>query len=96
MNPTDRAILHPRSQPLAATDLAPAWLHQVREIIVRNSHKLRPGFPACIEVKGPKEWQPLNLPNNGIEFVGKRDRDQVLAWLNGEQALPPLPVKEAE
>ncbi len=88
MNPADRAILHHRAQPLAATDILPAWLHQVREVVIRDSHKLRAGFPACIEVKGPAAWQPLTLPNNGIEFTGKRDRDTVLSWLNGEQALP--------
>lgn len=96
MNPTDRAILAPpRAQPLAATDLPPKWLHQVREVVVRDGHKLRAGFPACIEVRGVKDWQPLQLPNNGIEFLGKRDRDQVLAWLSGEQALPPLPEPAA-
>ncbi len=93
MNPQDRAILSPRSTPVAATDLSPAWLHQVREVVIRDDHKLRAGFPACIEVKGPTSWQPLNLPNNGIEFTGKRDRDQVLAWLNGSEELPAIPPK---
>ncbi len=88
MNPQDRAILYPRSQPLAASDLAPAWLHQVRGIVVRDGHKLRAGFPACIEVKGPHAWQALNLPNNSVEFVGKRDRDAVLEMLTGARELP--------
>lgn len=93
MNPADKAILHYRAQPLAATDLSPAWLHQVREVIIRDGHKLRAGFPACIEVKGPAGWQALNLPNNGVEFVGKRDRDAALAWLSGDVELPPVEVK---
>lgn len=91
MSPGDKALLNPQRPPLSATDLPPKWLHQVREVIVRDGHKLRAGFPACIEVRGPKDWQPLNLPNNGIEFTGRRDRDTVLAWLNGDQKLPPIP-----
>jgi hypothetical protein len=92
MNPTDKAILHYRSTPLAAADIPPAWLHQVREVVIRDGHKLRAGFPACIEVKGPADWQPLQLPNNGVEFVGRRDRDTVLAWLNGDRDLPQIPI----
>jgi len=93
MNPTDKAILSPRIAPLAAADIPPKWLHQVREIVVRDGHKLRAGFPACIEVRGPTDWQPLNLCNNGIEFVGKRDRDQALAWLTGAEKLPEITVE---
>lgn len=95
MNPTDKLLLNPRATPLAAADILPKWLHQVREVVVRDGHKLRAGFPACIEVKGPKDWQPLQLPNNGIEFVGRRDRDQVLGWLNGSVELPAIPVEVA-
>lgn len=97
MNPLDKAILAPRrAQPLAASDITPAWLHQVREVIMRDGHKLRAGFPACIEVKGPAGYQPLQLPNNGVEFVGKRDRDQVLAWLNGSEKLPEIVVEASK
>lgn len=75
MNPTDRAILSPRSTPLSATDIPVAWLRQVREVVQRDNHKLRAGFPACIEVlNAAGKWQALQLPNNGVEFVGKRDR----------------------
>lgn len=91
MSPQDRSILNPRIVPLAAADIRPEWLHQVREVVIRDGHKLRAGFPACIEVKGPHGWQPLNLPSNGIEFTGRRDRDLVLEMLKGERALPELP-----
>ena len=91
MNPADRALTHGvRAQPIAAADMPAKWLHQVRAVIVRDGHRLRAGFPACIEVKGATTWQPLQLCNNGVEFVGKRDRDMVLSWLNGERELPPL------
>ena len=62
-------------------DFSPAWIAQVREVIKRDGHKLRGGFPACIEIMGPRGWQPLMLPTNGIEFEGKRDRDAVLKAL---------------
>jgi len=91
MNPADKALLHHRAQPIAASDIPPRWLHQVRGVVVRDGHKLRAGFPACIEIKGPDTWQALQLCNNGIEFVGKRDRDQALAWLTGAEKLPPIP-----
>lgn len=89
MNPLDKAILSPpRIPPLSAADIPPRWLHQVRAVILRDNHRLRAGFPACIEVKGPESWQALQLPNNGVELVGKRDVEQVLAWLTGSEGLP--------
>lgn len=78
MNPTDRAILNPPKRIAVESDFTPEWIAQVRAIIVRDGHKLRAGFPACIEVKGPRDWQPLLLPTNGIEFDGKKARDAVL------------------
>jgi hypothetical protein len=93
MNPATKALLHHRAQPLAAADLPVKWLYQVRDVIKRDGHKLRAGFPACIEIKGPEAWQALQLPSNGIEFTGKRDRDQALAWLNGDHELPAMPVE---
>lgn len=92
MNPSDKAILHHRAAPITAAEVPPKWLHQVREVVVRDGHKLRAGFPACIDIHGPNGWQPLQLPSNGIEFVGKRDRDQVLAWLTGAEKLPEIPA----
>lgn len=94
MHPKDKAIVSPRTQPIAAADIRPEWLHQVRAVVIRDGHKLRAGFPACIDVKGPRDWQPLMLPNNGIEFVGKRDRDEILAMLNGEKELPAIPERK--
>lgn len=88
MNPHDRALLSPRAQPLTAEEIPPKWLHQVRAVIVRDSLRLRAGFPACIDIHGPNGWQALNLPNNGVEFTGKRDRDRVLGWLSGENEIP--------
>lgn len=91
MNALDKAIISPpRIPPISASEIPARWLHQVRGVIVRDNLKLRAGIPACIEIRGPDQYQPLNLPNNGIEFVGKRDRDQVLAWLNGSQELPEI------
>ncbi len=88
MNNMDKALLNPRAQPLTADEIPVKWLHQVRGVIVRDSLRLRAGFPACIDVQGPNGWQALNLPSNGVEFVGRRDRDTVLAWLNGGKELP--------
>lgn len=94
MNPTDQNILSPRIHPLAAADIRPEWLHQVRAVVIRDGHHLRAGFPACIEVKGTHGWQAINLPNNGIEFMGRRDRDAVLEMLDGRRKLPEMAVKE--
>lgn len=92
MNPTDLTILRgPRITPIAADEIPAKWLHQVRGVIVRDGHKLRAGFPACIEIEGPRGWQPLQLPNNGIEFVGLKDRNTVLRLLNGSEPLPEIP-----
>lgn len=89
MNALDKAIISPpRVPPLSAAEIPVKWLHQVRGVIVRDNHRLRAGFPACIEVKGPDAWQALQLPNNGVELVGKRDVEQVLAWLSGGADLP--------
>jgi len=81
MNPTDRAILSPPKRVATVDDFTPAWIANVRGIIQRDHHKLRPGFPACIDVLGPNGWQPLNLITNGIEFEGKRARDEILRRL---------------
>ncbi len=81
MNPSDKAILNPPKRVATVEDVSPEWIAQVREIIARDGHKLRPGFPACIDVKGPTGWQPLLLPTNGIEFTGRRDRDEILRRL---------------
>lgn len=81
MNPADRAILAPPKRIATEQDITPEWIAQVRAIIARDHHKLRAGFPACIDVLGPTGWQPLNLPTNGIEFEGRRARDAVLRRL---------------
>lgn len=93
MNSFCKDILSPRIQPIAATDIAPAWLHQVREVIVRKALRVRPGIPACVELRAEDDerWYALQLPSNGVELVGKRDRDQVVAWLSGAEALPEIP-----
>lgn len=75
---------------MSAADVPVKWLHQVRGIVIRDGYRLRAGFPACIDVQGPNGWQALQLPNNGVEFVGKRDRDTVLSWLNGDKELPEI------
>lgn len=81
MNPHDRAILSPPTRYATADEAPEQWIAQVREIIRRDGHKVRAGFPACIEVHGSLGWQPLNLWTNGVEFTGKRDRDAVLRRL---------------
>lgn len=95
MNDHDKSIIHPRAKPITADEIPPAWLHQVREVVVREKHKLRAGFPACIDVLSSMgTWMPLQLPSNGIEFVGRRDRDAVLDMLLGNRKLPDVPVQE--
>ncbi len=91
MNPTDRAILSPRIRPMAAEDFRPERLHALRELVIREDRKLRAGFPACIEVKDHTGWLALMLPNSGIEFVGKKDRDKILDILRGDAPLPAIP-----
>lgn len=81
MNPADKAILNPPKRVASLADISDAWIAQVRGIIQAGQHKLRAGFPACIEVRGPHDWQPLLLPTNGIEFEGKRVRDEILRRL---------------
>ncbi len=81
MNPADQAILRPPTRYAGVADFTDEWIANVRTIIQRDGHKLRTGFPACIEVKGPTQWQPLNLPTNGIEFDGKRSRDEIFRRL---------------
>lgn len=81
MNPIDRAILKPPKRIAVESDFTPEWIANVRDIIQRDGHKLRAGFPACIEVKWPRDWQPLLLPTNGIEFEGRKARDSVLRRL---------------
>lgn len=81
MNDQDRAILTPPKRVATEADFTPEWIAKVREAIKRDGHKLRAGFPACIEVRGPHVWQSLMLPTNGIEFEGKRARDAVLRRL---------------
>ncbi len=81
MSPTDAAILSPPKRVAELSDFTPEWIANLRTIIQRDGHKLRTGFPACIEVKGPTSWQPLMLITNGIEFTGKRDRDEILKRL---------------
>ncbi len=81
MNDTDKALLNPPKRVATLEDFTPEWIANVRDIIARDGHKLRAGFPACIEVRGPRDWQPLMLITNGIEFTGKRDRDEILRRL---------------
>lgn len=81
MNDTDKALLNPPRRVATLDDFPLAWLEQVRAIIKRDGHKLRAGFPACIEVSGPNGWQALNLPTNGCEFEGKHARDTILRRL---------------
>lgn len=75
-------------------DAIPAkWLHDVREIVVRDGVKLRPGL-VSIEAWSPNRmaWMHLTLPHNGWEFETAADRDRVLDMLEGREQLPPLPV----
>jgi len=81
VNPTDKAILSPPRRVATTSDFTEAWIANVRGIIKRDGHKLRAGFPACIDVLGPNGWQPLNLITNGIEFEGRRARDEILRRL---------------
>jgi hypothetical protein len=81
MDPQSKAILSPRPGYAAVADFTPEWIAQVRGVIVRDGLKVRAGFPACIEIRGPEAWQPLLLITNGIEFTGKKDRDAVLEML---------------
>ncbi len=87
--------LTPNIRPAVAADLPPWWLHQVREIVVRDGHALRAGFPEItIEVQNinrPDVWQPLNLQSNTCHFATEQDRDQILAILTGEAPLPSVP-----
>lgn len=81
MSPQDKALLTPPKRVASEQDITPEWIAQVRAIITRDKHKLRAGFPACIDVLGPTGWQPLMLQTNGIEFEGRRARDAVLRRL---------------
>lgn len=81
MNDNDKAILSPPKRVADVSDISEQWIAQMRGIIERDGHKLRAGFPACIEVRGPNGWQPLLLCTNGIEFTGRRARDEVLRRL---------------
>lgn len=83
MNDTDKQILNPKARYATPADFTPEWIAQVRGVIIRDNLKVRAGFPACIEIKGPTGYQPLLLPTNGIEFTGRRDRDAILALLHG-------------
>lgn len=76
---------------IRASDMPPKWLHDVRRCIIEQRIELRPGL-ASIEARSPQrmEWQHLTLPHNGWEFETAADRDQVLAWLEGRDGLPPL------
>lgn len=82
----------PKVPAATAADLPPWWLRQVREVVVREGHAIRAGFPAItIEVQNinrPEVWQPLNLQTNTHLFVTEQDRDAILAILTGEAALP--------
>lgn len=81
MDPQSKAILNPSARYATLSDFTPEWIAQVRGVIQRDDLKVRAGFPACIEIKGPNGWQPLMLPTNGIEFTGRKDRDAVLEML---------------
>lgn len=81
MNPADKQILNPKARYATPEDFTPEWIAQVRGVIQRDGLKVRAGFPACIEIKGPNGWQALLLPTGGIEFTGKKDRDAILAKL---------------
>lgn len=57
MHPTDKAILNPPTRYATADEAPEKWIAQVREIIRRPpGHKVRAGFPACIEVHGSLGW----------------------------------------
>lgn len=79
--------LKPNIPPARAEDLTAAWIVQVREVIARDGHALRGGFPAfTIEVQNsnhPEVWQPLNLQTNTALFATENDRDLVLDRLTG-------------
>jgi hypothetical protein len=85
----------PKPLALTASDIAPAWVHDVRNIILRDNHTIRAGkqWPT-IEVLNADagRWQPLNLPAASLTcvFASHGDRDVILKWLTGEVALPPL------
>lgn len=82
----------PSIPPATAADLPPWWLRQVREIVVREGHAIRAGFPAItIEVQNinrPEVWHPLNLQTNTAHFATEQDRDAVLAMLWGQTPIP--------
>lgn len=84
--------LKPNIPAATVADLSPGWLAQVRGVVVREGRALRAGFPdITIEVQNinaPDSWQPLNLQTNTIHFARDRDRDQILAILTGEAAMP--------
>lgn len=81
MSPADKAIISPPSRYATPEDFTPEWIAQVRGVLIRDGLKVRGGFPACIEIRGPEAWQPLLLPTGGIEFTGKKDRDAILDML---------------
>lgn len=81
MNDADKAILSPPKRVASISDIPEAWLANVRAMLQKEGRKVRAGFPACIEVSSPHGYMPLNLPTNGVEFTGKRDRDLVLRRL---------------
>lgn len=70
--------------PLTASDVPPAWIALVREIIVREGRAVRgPADRPVIEVKGlhDNSWRSLMLYSSATVFATTADRDAVLKQL---------------
>ena len=82
--------LKPNVAPARAADLTEVWIAQVRDVIARDGHAVRGGFPAItIEVQNinhPETWQPLNLQTNTTIFATEQDRDLILEQLVGRKS----------
>lgn len=83
--------LTPKPAPITAAEFTHKWLTDQRATIVRDNYEIRAGTSATLEVKGPRGWYKLMLPNNGLEFASVDDRDMVLRWLTGQWEIPPPP-----
>ena len=72
-------------QPCRAENISSAWLEQVRGIIERDGHAMRPGAAAfTIEVDNinqPEVWLARYLQVFRPRFATAGDRDAVLAQL---------------
>lgn len=76
--------------PMRAEEIKPAWLRQVRDILVRDGQAARAGRTLVIEIQAINTgtWHPLDLPANTVYFETAADRDQVLAMLVGAAPIP--------